>query len=161
MATLTKKNPIVVQGPVMERVKLACADDQTWKAGNFLYLSSGLLALADDDNVSMKYLALADQAATGTASSTGTIYAEVGVITKDHVFEGNALSGTVSSANIGACYALDLAAATYIHTVDTTDTGHDCFIVIDVASAYEPSRNIAADVYGRLRFKVLQSVLDA
>ncbi len=140
----------------MQRVKLLCANNQSWKAGQFLYLSSGLLAAAASDNVNLKYLALADQSDTSTGGAT---YAEVGVITSDHVFEMYEHDTTVTDANKGVQYPLIVASN--VCTFDTSDSTTPAFLLLDVASNYEPSRNVAADVKGRARVKVLQSVLDA
>lgn len=154
-ATLTAVNPALYQGPVMGTVSLLITNGQSWKAGQFLTVSSGALVACASDAVDIKYFALKDQADPGNA----TTYAEVGVIEADHIFAMNELNGAVTAANIGGRYALDVTSN--VCTVDVDDTSHDAFIVKGVASADEPINNKTDDVKGRLYVSVLSSVLEA
>jgi len=153
--TLTKVNPSVIHGGPMATVSLLITNGQSWKAGQFLTVSSGALVACASDAVDIKYFALADQADPGNA----TTECEVGVITADHQFVINELDGAVTVANIGARYALDVTSN--VCTLDVGDTGHDCFIVKDVMSAIEPINNKSDDVCGRAIVSVLQSVIEA
>jgi len=154
-ATLTKVNPAVYQGPVMETVTLLITNGQSWKAGQFLTTSSGALIACASDAVDIKYYALKDQADPGNATTT----AEVGIIDPDHVFLMNELNGAVTNANIGVRYALDVTSN--VCTVDVDDTGHDAFIVKDVLSATRPLTDKTDDVCGRLLVQVIASVIQA
>lgn len=155
MATLTKVNPKVYQGPVMSTIKLLITNGSSWKAGQFLTVSSGALVACATDAVDIKYLALADQADPGNA----TTYAEVGVIDPAHVFVMNLYSGAPSSATIGANIALNVASN--VCTADYTDTTHDSLNVVDVLATQTPLTDSASDTYGRILVKVLGTVIQA
>jgi len=155
MTTNTQTNPRAVKGH-MESVDVLIKNGETWTAGQFLFPTSGALTEAATDSVNYKYHALTTQTDPGNS----TTYAEVSLITKDIVFEGNELNATSSSAAwIGNIY--DINVTTNVVTVDVDSTSNPSVRVVDIASNYEPLKNLSTDTYPRLRFVVLKSVLDA
>lgn len=156
MATLTPKNPRIVKSgsqPVKEY--LPATGSQTWSAGEFATESSGLVTLVASDAVDVKYYLPEAQSTATTASE------EVAVIriTNDIIFEGNELDGTITSANVGKQYGIDVTSN--LVTIDVGDTTNKAIEITDVASRYEPSRNDAADVKALARFKFINSVIEA
>jgi len=155
MATITKANPRAVKNH-METVDVLVANAASWNAGQFLHPVSGALTASASGAINYKYHALTTQADPGNT----TTYAEVALITEDIVFEGNELDATSSSAAwIGNIY--DINVTSNVVTVDVGKTTTASVKVVDVGFNYEPIKNASADTYPRLRFKVLQSVLDA
>jgi hypothetical protein len=152
--TLTSVNPQVYQGPVMETMSILITNGQSWKAGQLLSVSSGALIAAASNSVACKYFALKDQADPGNA----TTFAEVGIITKDHVFVMNELDGAVPATAVGQLYSLDVTSN--VCTVDTADNTTPCFRVKGIAVTDDPMNNKSDDIHGRLYVTVLQSVLD-
>ena len=156
MATLIPKNPrIVKSGAQPVKVYLPATGSQTWEAGEFATESSGLVTLVASDAVDVKYY-LPEAQSTATAASE-----EVAVIrlSNDIIFEGNELDGTITSANVGKQYGIDVTSN--LVTVDVGDTTNKAIEITDVASRYEPSRNDAADVKALCRFKFINSVIEA
>lgn len=159
MATLTAANPRLVGGPVMQTVDMLILNGQSWKAGQFLNVdASGLLntCVSDDDtgNAGVKYYALEDQSDPGNS----TTYATVGIITADHIFEMNELDGTLTGANIGIQYGIDVTSN--VVTVDVGDTSNPAVKVLDIASNYAPLQNSSTDVKARCKVQVLQAAID-
>ena len=155
MATITKANPRAVKNH-METVDVLVANGASWQANQFLHPVSGALTASASNAVNFKYHALSTQADPGDT----TTYAEVALITKDIVFEGNEVDATASSAAwIGNIYAINVASN--IVTIDVSATSLPSVRVVDIASNYEPIRNKSTDTCPRIRFTVLQSVLDA
>ena len=156
MATLVPKNPVIVKsGSQPVKIYLPAAASKTWKAGEFAKVASGLVSPVVSDEVDIKYYLLKDQ---DTATSSGDLVACV-LVTADMIFEGFELNGTVTTANIGINYALDVSSN--IVTVDVDDVSNDCVKITEIASTYEPSRHTTADVKAKVRFRFIQSVLDA
>lgn len=160
MATLTATNPEFYQGPVMEVREICVADNQSWKAGQFLYTNtSGLLVAcatdADAGTGGIKYLALEDQA----DPNNNTTKAKVGVITRDHVFVMNELDGAVDAANVGLAYALDVTSN--VCTFDESDTSNPAIEVVGLMSDVSPVTDTTSDVKGRALVKILTTVLEA
>jgi hypothetical protein len=160
MATLTPQNPMVYSGPVMEVREINVADNQTWKAGQFLYTNtSGLLVAcasdADAGTGGIKYLALEDQ----TDPNNNTTKASVGVIVRDHVFIINELDGSVDDANIGIAYGIDVTSN--VVTLDEGDTGNPALEVVGLMSDVNPVQDVATDTKNRALVKVLTTVLEA
>jgi len=159
MATLTKANPEVVGGPIMATTTKLILNGQSWNAGQFLFAdSSGLLKTctsdADASTGGIKYLALSTQTDPGNS----TTEEEVGVITHDHIFEGNELDGAVSVSNIGMNYGIDVTSN--VVTVDVGDTSNPAVVITDVGSQFSPEQYEASDVCGKLRFQVLTTVIE-
>jgi len=154
MATLTAENPALYQGPVMGTQSILVTNGQSWKAGQFLEVSSGALIPAASNSVALKYYALTDQDDPGDT----TTYAEVGIVTADHVFVMNELDGTVPTTSIGALHSIDVTSN--VCTVDTADNTTPCFRVVGIAALDQPMTDVAADVKGRLYVSVIQTVLD-
>lgn len=152
--TLTSVNPSLYQGPVMETKKILITSGQSWKAGQFLSVSSGLLVAAASNSVALKYFALSDQSNPGN----NTTYAEVGVIVSDHVFLMNELDGAVPAGSIGQLHSLDVTSN--VCTVDTADNTTPAFRVVGILADEQPITDKSDDVHGRLLVKVLQTVLD-
>ena len=155
MATITKANPRAVKNH-METVDVLVANGASWWAGQFLHPVSGTLTSSASNAVNFKYHALSTQADPADT----TTYAEVSLITDDIVFEGNELDATASSAAwIGNIYAINVS--NNVVTVDISATSLPSVRVVDIGSNYEPIKNASTDTCPRIRFKVLQSVLDA
>ena len=160
MATLTAVNPVVSKGAHMETVSKLILNGQSWTAGALLTITSaGLLRVVATGPTAaiggIKYYALTGQSNPGNS----TTYAKVGVITPSTVFEGNELDGTADLAFVGDSYNIDLTGGVY--TVDCGSVDKPAVIVTEVASEYERIKNSAADVKGRLRFRILSTMLDA
>jgi hypothetical protein len=147
-------NPVVYQGPVMATRSILITNGQSWKAGQLLSVSSGALIAAASNSVACKYYALQDQANPGNT----TTFAEVGVITSEHVFLMNELDGAVPATSIGQLHSLDVTSN--VCTVDTADNTTPCFRVVGIFSQIQPITDKSDDVKGRLLVKILQSVLD-
>lgn len=144
----------------METAKLIAKNGVAFAAGEFLRVdTSGYLVAVTTDVFTntggAQYYALADQADPGNT----TTYAEVGVITEDMVWEGNELDGTVSAANIGQEYGLDVSSN--VTTVDTAEVTNLAVTIVDVGPNWDPSSYIAADVKGKVRFKINADIIAA
>jgi hypothetical protein len=140
--------------------RIYVADNQTWKAGQFLYTNtSGLLVAcasdADAGTGGIKYLALEDQA----DPNNNTTLATVGVITRDHVFIMNELDGSADSANIGIAYGLDVTSN--VCTLDEGDTGNPALEVVGIMADINPVQDVATDTKNRALVKILTTVLEA
>lgn len=165
MATLTKCNPRIVVWGDASYAQVRVADNQTWNTGEFLRAnSSGLLVAcatgADAGGGGIQYYAVEAQ----TDPNNNTTLADVVKIGADTVFEGNLHHDTPASALakasvVGQQYALDVTSN--VHTVDLEDTSNVAFLVTEIGSDYNEPENSAADYYGRVRFKVLTTVLQA
>ena len=156
MATLVAKNPrIVKSGTQPVKVYLPAAGSQTWKAGEFATVASGLVTLVATTDVDIKYYLLEDQ---DSATSAGDLVACI-LISNDMIFEGNVLTGTVSSANQGMQYGISVASNVF--TVKIADATNKAVQITEIASTYEPSRNVLADTLALVRFKFIQAVLEA
>lgn len=156
MATLIAVNPKVVEG-TMNIVTRYAATSTVWKAGELLRINSSGALVAISDNAStggVGYLALTDRA-TGDAAG----YVQVGQITSAQVFEMHVKSGTVSSANIGQSYALDVTNNKV--TIDTADTTDPYVTVTELGFNYDPTVNDSSDTLARVRVKFIQSIIDA
>lgn len=157
---LTPANPEVVGGPVMATIKKLILSGQSWKAGQFLFDdSSNLLSTcasnADAGTGGIKYFALTETTDPGNS----TTEAEIGIITDEHIFEGNELDGTVGVGNIGGHYGIDVTSN--VVTVDIADSSDPSVVITGVGSAYNPAQYSTSDVKGKLRFSVLNVALDA
>lgn len=163
MAVLNAENPkVYTQGSPME------VDDnhyikngQSWSAGQFLYVdtSGRLVACASDAAAGtggIKYQALED--ATDPAAEDTTL-ASVGIITRDTEFIGNELDGTLTSANKGQFYGLDVTSN--VCTLDAGDTGNDALEVTRLGSEIAPAQYAAADTLAKVCFKILTTSLEA
>lgn len=156
MATLVAVNPKVVEGS-MQLVTRYAALSTAWKAGEILRINSAGALVAISDNASTggaAYLALTDRASADAAG-----YVQVGEISSDLVFEMHVKSGTVTAANIGQSYALDVTSNKV--TIDTADTTDPYVTVLELGFNYDPAVNDPSDTLARVRVKFLQSVIDA
>jgi len=174
MATLIKTMPRVVDpGSATIQNNLFIKNGEAWTAGAFLRVdTSGLLvelatfAAATHGNI--RAMALD----TVTDPGNSTTAANVLLIADDTIFEGNMHHDTPSSAvateaAIGQQYGLHVGnnnatTAVSVHNVDmeVKNTTNTCLQVTDIGSDYNPAENSTADVYGRVRFKILPSVID-
>ena len=160
MAALTAVNPTVSKGGHMETVKKLILNGQSWSAGQFLFIdANGLLEVcAITQTVALggiKYYALTDQADPGAVG----VYAEVGVITRDTIFEIHEKNGTVADANVGDVYNLFVDAN--VCTIDVEVVSKPALMVTEIAQDYERIKNVAADTSARLRVRVLSTLIDA
>jgi beta-glucanase (GH16 family) len=159
-ATLTVENPRVVSGDPLERYTGLIANGASWKAGQFLNkdASGYLTTVATDDDAGtgggIKYQALTDQSDPGDATTEAT----VGIITPDTEFEGNELDGTVSQLNEGNNYAVDVT--NNIVTVDVGDASNPAVRITKVGPSFNPALYASDDIKAKLRFKVLNTVID-
>ena len=159
--TLNAENPRVVAGPPLEKnSSMYIKTGQSWNAGQFLYVdTAGLLnACASDADAGtggIKYIAMD----TVTDPGNDTTTADVGVLTRDHILEGNELDGTVARTNLGNYYALNVTSN--VCTVDVGDTGNDAFEIVDLGYIYDAAQYNSTDVKGKVRFKILTTVLEA
>ena len=157
MATLVAVNPKVVEGS-MQLVTRYVGENTAWKAGEILRINNAGALVAISDNAATggaAYLALTDR-----ASAAGTQgYVQVGEIASDLVFEMHVKSGTVTFANIGQSYALDVTSNKV--TIDTGDTSDPMVTVLELGFNYDPAVNDTSDTVARVRVKFLQSVIDA
>ena len=167
MATLTPAMPrIVVMGDAeVKRVRVA--DNAVWNAGQFARKStSGVLkqSVSGDDVAAggIHYYTLSVQA----DPDNNTTFANVVKIANDTIFEGNLHHDTPASALaaagvVGQQYAIDVASNVATLDMEVTNDVNAAFEVTEIGSDYNAAENSAADLYGRVRFKVLQTVLEA
>jgi len=161
MATLVAVNPEVVgKGTAMPTGTYAILSGQSWKAGQFLFLdTNGLLKACASDAASgtggIKFLALADQ--TDPGNSTTDI--EVGLITRDTIFEMNELDGSVTVSNRGQFYALDVTSN--VCTVDVGDTGNDALEIVALGGDFSPAEYNNSDTKAKVHCKILTVALEA
>lgn len=158
MAALTAVNPKLVKGPA-EIVTQYAPTSVAWSAGQFLTLNtSGLVAVADaaggPAGIGLKY-----QALTSRASGDAAGYVEVLKVESTQEWEMHVKSGTVSAANIGILYGIDVTSG--VCTVDTSDTTDPCFKVQALGYVYDPAVNDSADTVARVRVQVVQGAIDA
>lgn len=155
MAALTSKNPVIRTGArEMRRIQVPSAA-VTWEAGQFLKSVSGHATACATNDVTAKYYALSDQA---SAPSAGDLI-DVGVLEASQTFEINELDGTLSDANVGQEYELDVTSN--VCTLDVAATTNKFFRIVRLASDYEPEKNTSADTKARCEVSILQSVIDA
>lgn len=156
MATLTPVNPIIKKtGSQPNKIYLPAAASKTWKAGEFATVASGLISPVATNAVDIKYYLLEDQ---DTSTSSGDLVACV-LLDNDMVFEGFELDGTLSTANLGTQYGIDVTSN--VVTVDVGDTSNKAVQILELASVYEPERNDSADVKAKCRFKFIQAAIEA
>jgi len=155
MAALTSANPQVVAGPIMETVSMLIENGESWKAGQFLYVdTSGLLNACTSDITAIKYYALQDQDDPGNS----TTFAEVVIIHADHVFEGNELDGTVTAANIGQFFGIDVTSN--VVTVDVAEVTALVLEIVDLGYLRNPAVYTSADILAKVYFKILSIALE-
>lgn len=126
------------------------AASQSFKAGQFVYLSSGKVTVCSDDASSILGLAVSD--ATGVTDSECAVY----IANTDTIFEGNVYHSTPASAvtaitQVGEQYALKVLSNKCY--VDIEDTSHDAFQIVSLSE-----RDAVGDQYGRVQFQVIDSV---
>lgn len=168
--TLTKVNPRWVGNTnvkaCMARKDVIADGAATWKAGQFLRQDAdGLVYLSTTGAASgvgadaIMYQALSDlNSATG--DETGAVLQNVSVIDSGDVFEMNAYASTVSRANVGQLYGMNVSGG--LCTVLTSDATNKIFEVVNVTSIERPfGQDAVDDVYGRLTVKVLNTALQA
>ena len=165
MAALTKAMPRIVVWGDAEVKRVRIANGQSWSPGEFLRKNtSGLLAVcatgADAAAGGAQYFSLATQTDPGNA----TTFENVVKIENNTIFEGNLHHDTVSSATataarVGQQYALDVTSN--VHAVDLEDTSNLFCEVTEIGNDYNEAENLTTDTNGRVRFKVLQTVIEA
>jgi len=167
MATLTPAMPRIVNMGDAETKRIRLADNEAWLAGTFLRLNtSGLLVEcasgADAAGGGLTHYALKVQ----TDPDNSTTFANVVKIANDTIFEGNLHHDTPASALaaasvIGQQYGVDIASSIAGLDMEVKNDANAAFEVTEIGSDYAEMENSAADLYGRVRFKVLQTVLEA
>ena len=156
MATLVPVNPSIKKsGTQPQKTYLVAASGQTWNAGELATEASGLVTLVASDAVDIKYYLLENQTvATGAGEEVPVIR-----ISSDQVYRINELDGTMTTANIGNQYAITVASN--LVSIDVGDTTNKALEVLDIASRYEPSRNVVADVKALCYVKFIPAVINA
>lgn len=160
MATLTVVNPRIVKAPngvEIDDSKLITSG-QSWKAGQFLTLSSGLLVACGTDEASVRYLALEDVTDPGNSTTP----AKVVVLTSDMVLEIHELDGALVAADIGKKYAINVTSNKC--TLDVADTGtaaKNFLLLEELGPDYNELEDASGDVKARCRVKIIQSALEA
>ena len=156
MATLVPKNPkLVSSATALVKRRIPCAGSVTWKAGEFGVAASGLVTPIASNAVNIQYMFLEDQ----DSSSVAEAMVYVLVLDVGQIYEGFELDGTLANANIGEDYGVDVTSN--IFTVDVGDTSNKAIKIVNIASTYEPSRNVTADVKARCQFRFLSTVVNA
>lgn len=152
MSTITQRPARVantISGNSPEVKVFPEAAEQSFKAGEFVYLVSGKVTVCASNGTTILGMAVAD--ASGTTDEDCEVYVANG----DTVFEANVGHGTPASAvtaitDVGVCYALLVASNK--HYVDVEDTDNDAFQVRRLS----PKDN-TGDQYGRVEFQVIAS----
>lgn len=154
MATVTQQSAKVV-GTNVNYLTFPEAASQTFKRGQFVYLSSGYVTACADDAVSILGMAMED-AHNGDA---GANYINVALAESNTIFEANVYHGTPASAVTAITTPCDGANSVFGLQVDSNkcyvdieDTTHDAFLVIGLSP-----KDAVGDRYGRVLFKVIPS----
>ena len=165
MAALTKAPPRIIYRGDAETKRVRVADNQSWNPNEFLRIDSAgtLKACATGADVAAgggRYLSGKVQADPDNA----TTFATVTKIENNTIFEGNlhhdtVASATATAARVGQQYALDVTSN--VHAVDLEDQSNLFCEVTEIASDYNEAENLTTDTNGRVRFKVLQTVIEA
>jgi len=155
MATITQRAARVartISGNSPEILTFPEAASQSFKAGEFVYLSSGKVTVCADNATTILGMA------THNASGTTDTDCEIAIANYDTVFEANVYHGTPGSAittieQPGVNYALQ--SDSNKSYVDVEDTDNDAFVVRNLSP-----RDSVGDQYGRVEFQVLGSVAE-
>ena len=156
----TAVNPKVLDLNTVALRKCKAATSLQGRKGMPVKMSSGQIAACSDDEVPWGLLA-EDVEDAATANDAVDVY---------QLFPGSMLeiyvcsSGSataITTANIGLAYDLEMigSAPNEIGYLDLGATSDKLFLVVDVASEYEPERNAAADSPGKaiVRVQVVQT----
>ena len=145
---ITAVNPRIVDGTA-ELKDAPVASTQTWSKGAPVILTAGALTLCADGDIPSG-LAAEDIAAPTTSSRQKYWAFNVGTRVEMYVASGGSASA-ITTANVGIAYDLQVigSAASLVGYLDIGAASDKCFLVVDVASHYEPERNAAADSPGK------------
>jgi hypothetical protein len=155
MATISLQSAKAV-GQNINYLTFPEAESQTFKRGQFVYLSSGYVTACADDAVSILGMAAED---ANDDSAAGTHEISVALAESHAIFEANVYHGTPASAVTAIttpCNGANSVFALQVDSnkcyVDLEDTGHDAFLVIGLSP-----KDAVGDTYGRVLFKVIPS----
>lgn len=167
MATRTAVNPAFsysTTGRLMAATSVLSDGSATWKAGEFLRTGAdGLLYEASTSAASgvaadaINYYALTDLDTATTGVDTN--YRKVGIVHEDDVYEINDKTTTVAGAKIGQWYGLDVT--TNVCTVDTTNTTHTVFQMVNPLWRIREMQDSSADTLARCLVSVLARSINA
>jgi len=144
------------------------ATSEDWIAGSLLQLTaSGLVtlpvAVGNDIGAAtnVRYIALK---ANDSSANEKSIFVAVQAITEDTVFEGQ-LCDTGSGSSIPAQAMIGDRLDVWLHTTgvwapDINDTTNPVVEIVDVETNFDPYSTEKGNVYGLVRFKFLESVIE-
>ena len=160
MATLVAVNPRVVKNPGEIIDTKIILNGQSWNAGQWLFTGTAGFLKACATNAftntgGIKYVAMKTVADPVNNTTTTPVM----IINSDTVFEIHELNGTLSTANIGQHY--DINVDSNVVTLDADGIGNLCIEVIEIGPSYNDMENDSADTLARARVKVLKTMLDA
>ena len=170
-ATLTAMNPMLVAGGVMATINLntkGIATNCPWDAGQFLRIdSSGRLiaivtnAAAYATSGGLQYYSLSRSPMI--ASGTDTVAQEVGILTGEQEWEGNAVSSTLAITDIGTQCMLNVSALSTTGSLVTVDktTTYPHIVITNVGYNFDPAQYASDDIDAEVRFKVLVAAIQA
>ncbi len=158
MATLVAVNPALFSYQTTPNVvKVYAATSVAWNPGEFIRINSSGEAVAITDAAvtgGVKYQAITRRVAADAAG-----FVDVLKIRPDYVFKGHVKSGTVSEANLGIQYILDVTSN--ITTVDTGTTTNGFAEIVGLGYQKDPSAYSSADTVAVVYFRILTSTIDA
>lgn len=158
MATITQRAARVartISGNSPQVIYVPEGSTQSFKAGEFVALSSGKAVVCDSDATTIFGMAAID--ATGTADTMIPVYPA----NADTIFEANVYHATPASAvtaitQVGSEFGLEVASNK--HYVGIDDTSNKAFHVLNISKRHGCK---VGDQYGILEFQVLDSVSQA
>ncbi len=162
MATLTLVNPSVkVSGAGYRYSRYKIASGASWTAGQFVRLNSaGLLVAYVADDTLITGIALE----TVTDPGNNTTTADIFVLASDTELEGQIYHVTPASALADQTVlglVCDLWVASNVVSLDIAGSNNISAQITKLLSDINPTENSTADLYGRVRFKIISSVLEA
>ncbi len=161
MATLVATNPTLYSSqttPQVVKVYAAAGTTSNWNPGQFLRINSSGQCVATADSggaAGMQYFSITRRL-NSAAEVAG--YVDVMKVTSDMVFKGQVYnSGTVTAANIGQQYEIDVTS-----NVTSINTGEAAAVTEIVALGYQkdPALYDSADTNAVVYFRVLTAALD-
>lgn len=130
------------------------ANAQSWKVGEFLYWVSGELTVCASDATAVCGIAASD--ASGTRYTARPFYPiDSNTVIKANVYHGSGASSAATVRTlIGVKYALYVGSN--LHHVDIADTGHDFFVIQEIAPD-----DVVGDYQGRVYARILPAVIQS
>ena len=153
----TAVNPKVRYTPsgALPMVQLKAAASQTWKQGEFGYLSSGQVTPAVTGAI--PYCIFAEAQATSTSANDLVWVYLLEVGTELEIFVTNNGTDALETAlTVGGLY--DLYVASNKHYIDVNASTDDTFLVLKLASEYEEAMHDATDTPGKVLVRLMKVV---